>query len=285
MRRLAIGAAFLGILIFVGWLSQSSGPARAAPRPVAPLGPPSWAVLTPDGSHLVTDHLLNGRLWHVKSGEELRAFDVPGSGNNACIWTVLASRPPVFSRDGTRMVLTDGATPKVLDVFTGEDRGKVPAGFLAFGPQDDSVAVAKGGEVQIVELSSEAVLATIRNPIGDQEWRLAWSPDGRWMAFLGREAIEVVDVSTGKSAMSVAGLPNCSPEGVFKPNSDELWTWSKDQIEVWQVSTGKKVRSRTLPDTLIYSLVITREGRVVLAGTSSSAPPSSLPVKVWVFEP
>lgn len=286
MRKWGIGAALLLVLV-LSRLLQTSGPApvvKPAPSPVPPLGPVSWAALTPDASMLVTDHLLQGRLWEVKSGEEAGSFEVPGNpGPLMCVWTSFASRPPIFSPDGRRMVFTHGATPKVFDILSGEEGGKVPSGVLAFGPKGDSMAVLKGDRVQILEPGSEAVVAEVRIPIQDPEWRLAWSPDGRWMAFLGRESLEVVDISTGKSVMGVTGLPNRSPEGVFKPNSDELWTWSGDLIEVWQVSTGKKVRSRLLPDTLIHSLAITREGRVVLAGTLPSAPRSKLPVHVWTL--
>lgn len=274
MRKWGIAAAVL-LILGLSRLVQTSGPApvvKSPPRPVPSLGPLSWAVLTPDASTLVTDHLLQGRLWDVKSGEEAASFQIPGHPG-----------PPIFSHDGRRMVFTQGATPKVIDVLTGDEDGKVPSGIVAFGPQGDSVAVVKDDRVQILESGSHAVLVEIRIPTRDPEWRLAWSPGGRWMAFIGRESLDVVDISTGKSVMSVTGLPSRFPEGVFKPNSDELWTWSRDLIEVWKVTTGKIVRSHTLPDTQLHSLVITREGRVVLAGTSPSAPPSPLPVRVWTL--
>jgi hypothetical protein len=285
MRKWAIGAAIVLVLVLSRFV-RTPGPSpvvKPPPTPAPVLGPLSWAVLTPDASMLVTDHLLQGRLWDVKSGNEADSFDVPANpGPGMCVWTYFASRPPIFSHDGRRMVFTHGATPKVFDVLTGEGDGKVPSGIVAFGPEGDSVAVVREGRLQILESGSQAVLAEIRIPIQDPEWRLAWSPGGRWMAFIGR-ALNVVDISSGKSVMSVAGQPNRFPEGVFKPSSDELWTWSNDLIEVWKVTTGKKVRSHVLPDTLIHSLVITREGRVVLAGTSPSAPKSNLPVHVWTL--
>lgn len=171
----------------------------------------------------------------------------------------------------------------VYDVATGQERGTVPPGAVAFGPGDNSIAVAKDGRVRILDLRSGATLNTLPVPLKEREWHLAWSPDGRWMAFLGHESLEVLDLSTGRSAMTAAGLPNYFPEGVFKPDSDELWTYGGDLIEVWQVTTGKKLRSRTLPDALIYSLAITREENVMLAGIPASGPKSTLPVQVWEF--
>jgi WD40 repeat protein len=90
--------------------------------------------------------------------------------------------------DRDRVALWNPRTQRELGVF---DADEVVS--LAFGPNDDVLAVGYPDRIELRDARSTALLQTLRNQ-GDLTWDLSFSPDGHWLATIGSQGARLWEV-------------------------------------------------------------------------------------------
>lgn len=185
----------------------------------------------------------------------VRVMD-PGTGGSVAgpFPVPVGSRLPVISPDG-RLVAALGSDQPV-SVWDTEQGGVIvtlPAGIThaAFTPQNGRVAVVLADQsVEIRNLAAGAAAGSVEKLAGKVS-RLAWSPDGRWLA-LGGKSVAVWDSATGR----LTGDPSPAVEGdlsnlVFSPAGDRLAaTYANENIHPSEVLLYELPAFRRVPQRL-----------------------------------
>ena len=207
----------------------------------APSRPEFFAVaFSPDGKHLVTGRG-NGivQVWDANNGQLIRTL-----GTHAG-----PVRGVVFSRDGARLatVSADGEV-KVWDATRlGEkEKPQTPLQkFLGYSP---------GPGVNV-----------------------AFSPDGKWLAFGDKEyTVTICDVKTGAVQRVLRGDRSDVYAVAFSPDGHWLASAGEDStVQVWNSRTGKLIRTFRGHTGLVTSLAFTRDGKFLVSGSRDRT------VKLW----
>ena len=221
-------------------LCDASGDAKYAPEGDQWEGWVDFAVVSPNGRHVLTLDLSTMVLWDVASGCVERAW--PGQATSAA-----------FSSDGSKIlvgyydqtaVLWETATGKKLRTFV-EHKHRVmavalsPDGQRVFTGSDDETAVlwdATTGE----KLHSWAVEKGVR--------AAAFSPDGREvLAGEGSGKTILWDVTTGKQVRTFVETQYGSVRSVaFSPDGRQVltgaWTTDGHRATLWDRASARRIR-------------------------------------------
>jgi len=215
-------------------------------------------------------------VWDMITGESLARL----SGHSASITSV------TFSLDGRR-VLTGSFDNKAIlwDRMSGDQiqsfLGPQSIGKVALSPDGRQAATASyNNEVLVWDVASGRRLRTIACgylPAG----RLAFSPDGRQLLILGLQFVgfqqtakwSLWEVATGRKVLSGEGR-DVFPDMTFTADGKHLvraggelvdgWRDGPGHITVFDVSTGKEVRSFAAHQAPIVALEFTPDGRELL---------------------
>ena len=98
-----------------------------------------------------------------------------------------------------------------------------------------------------------------------------WSRDGRLIATAGYDAaVHVWDVSTGKSLLRVYPHAGYACSVAFSPDSKWVATGGSEDglIKIYEVPTGRVVRTIPTPDVSIYAMAFTSDGRYIVVNHS-----------------
>jgi WD40 repeat protein/HEAT repeat protein len=205
------------------------------------------------------------------------------NGNGTIIWDI-ETRAEVrtlkdevflaYSPDGKLMAtLRDGISVSIWNAETGEvvSRPRITlVGIMGavFSPDSKQLAVGgMDGLVQIIDLASWVEVYTLRC---HEAWitGMAYSPDGRWFVTGGGEPIlEMLEVLSGssitgrsKSSPSIRiwdatrgqDYSRLAPAGPFcgHPLRSEVAVGQGKQVQIRDITTGEKLRSITVADTV-----------------------------------
>jgi WD40 repeat protein/serine/threonine protein kinase len=206
-----------------------------------------WAVaVSPEGTRLATagtDAESCVKVWDTASGRLLRALKgQPGERQATGV---------AFSPDGRRVAASlQSSSIRVWDAATGELVVTLPSHDvwqLAVSGDGRQIASAPGDYVGSVwDVATGSVV--LRLPGNQPAWCVAYSPDGRWIAFGGgmharrdNGQIKIWDAKTGKERHTLHGHVAMVNAVSFSPDSKRVVSASADQsIKLWDVGTGRE---------------------------------------------
>jgi RNA polymerase sigma factor (sigma-70 family) len=196
-------------------------------------------------------------VWELATGKELRHFPV---GQNMVTMLALSADGKQLATSGIDggIDLWDTATGK-RGRRLGRSENRVAAfgtssTGLAFSP-DDSTLVSTAMELVNQKLTASLIfwdlatgqerhrLTQERNGFGE----VVFAPDGTVLATISTDGVRFLDPGTGQERQRLAGPPAAGL--AFAPDGKTVVTRSAfDQsLQVWEVTTGKKVRSLSGP--------------------------------------
>jgi WD40 repeat protein len=235
---------------------------------------PRWIhslAFSPDGSRIASaGEEGTVKVWKA-DGEEL-LFEVPHAGRVIGV---------AYSPGGTRLAGAGAATVNVWDPETGRElrslRLPSAATGLAFGPDDNRLAVAtRSGTVLIWNLdrpNTEIVRVSHQGGV----WGLVFSPDGKQLATAGEDHIvRIWSLDGGRTSRSLLGHTDRVLAVCFSRDGKRLASASQDNtVRIWDVAGGRPLltlEGHTLP---VSSVCFSPDGSRLVSGSRD------LSVKVW----
>ncbi len=253
-------------------------------------------ALASDGRQVLTGHSAKAVLWDTATGQELKSFYANSNVRSAA-----------FSQDGGKCLtwranfgatLWDLATGKELQDFQGTgERGQA-----AFSPDGRHVLTRDDMQISLWDSASGQKVrsfdcGTYRVPGWSAEtgtypdsFRCScFSPDGKQL-LTGHDSNRAIlwDVASGRKLQTVSGHAGQSVTSssamslgtvlavAFSPNGRRFVTGSKDKTAiVWDVATGRPLRSLVGHTHQINAVLFSRDGRRVLTGSSDGT------VRIW----
>jgi WD40 repeat protein len=163
-----------------------------------------------------------------------------------------------------------------LRTFKGHSK---PVNDMAFSPDGKRLASASdGGTVRVFDTASGEELLTLRGHGDDRVLGVTFSPDGKWLASAGWDQNVVLwDAVTGRKehVLAAAGGGESADRVAFSPNgkwlvaAGELVPSGDDEIiPVWEVATGKRVRTLKGHINCILSIKFSPDGTLLATAGS-----------------
>lgn len=267
----------------------------------------SYAAFSPDGKTVLTGRDTNTHLWDASTGEELRSFNglsnaafsfngaqvLAGSWDGEAILWDASSGERIrtfvqsddhFSRvalsgDGSRLLtgskdgtvrLWDTASGDTLHSFSLDTKSPDYVQFLAFSPDGARILAGTWNvSAKMWDAVSGEELATFP---GTKLRVVQFSPDGNTIltgGFVGPP--KLWDAKTGDELAVLEGHDGNAFGAAFTPDSATVLIWSSEtgRATLWDVATGKMLRSPSLLAPGLTSAAFSRDGKRLLIGTES----------------
>jgi WD40 repeat protein len=217
--------------------NAKGGQATEARRPAGgTLGP---LVFSPDGQHLAGG---GGRqpadvvVLDAATGKEVRILKGHEMQIAAVAYAPDGKRLASLSLDNT-VRLWDTATGQALRTLRlgGKPSGGTDGRGLAYSPDGKRLAAAAGTETVKVW---DAATGQELHDFHDRAESVAFSPDGRTLAWAGGKGLKVCDVLTGKETCAVKGTFHVV---LFNPDGSRLIVLGSEGLKFLDAATGNEV--------------------------------------------
>ncbi len=141
---------------------------------------------------------------------------------------------------------------------------------LTFTPQGDTLAVAMlDGKVLLIKTLTGEVTKTILGNYGG--WGVAISPDGTKLSTGTSQGTLMWELPTGTWMPIFTGQSDLIKSLVFSPDNKYLVAGSTNLIRLWNVETGKELRTIELPNPgfggNINTLAFSPDGKILATGS------------------
>jgi WD40 repeat protein len=238
-------------------LDVASGVERAGP-PLDYVWNMAWSPAP--GSTLVAASTLDkAMLWDSASAKPVASLEgsyLGFSADGRLLATVGMARQPVR--------LYDGATGKLL-----EERSAAAARSVAVSV--DGTRVALGYEAVPARLWKAGAAEPLVLTGSEGAWRLAFSPDGRWLATVGETRLALFDAATGQPGPVLDDDDDGAWAVAFSPGGNTLAVGEKDAIALWSLGPTRAPRSLPTAKTP-RSLAFSADGKLLAEGDASWDP-------------
>lgn len=185
-----------------------------------------------------------------------------------------------FAPDGKTLAMTYGGKFLIFDMSKGQlhtSFGKISGGIydLAFAPDGKTLAIATHDpSVQLWDIATGTMIHGIHDPEKNSAGAVAFSPDGKMVAWGSWDRITLSDPVTGKQLGRLAAKVQSVLGLGFTPDGKTLVSGGQNGGGVWDVATGK-VRFTLASRMVGRSMALSRDGTTAAIGTAGSV------VRLW----
>jgi len=242
-------------------------------------------ALSPNGKYLVgkfkpSDMAYQLKLYSFPSGDMIKNIENAHEKIIRCVsWsqngTVFAS-----SSDDGKLKIWDGKTGELLREISTDKK----VGFFRFSPKgifiaaivgEDPGSFFKSAQVDIWEVSSGKLIKKIEGFNKGLE-TLAFSPDGNYFATGERgPKASLWKIPSWELEKTFDGHKYWVSHVAFSPNGKYLATGSADELTLWNIAKGKKIKSAIAAGQGLTSVVFSPDGKVIATTSTDNT------VKLW----
>jgi WD40 repeat protein/uncharacterized caspase-like protein len=209
-------------------------------------------VFSPDGRLLATGTFRSStiKLWETATGRELRNLSSDTQS------TMSLSPVIAFSRDSRLVAAAAGDNSvRIWDVTSGRE-------LQSLAGSQGSVASSLG--VYFIAFTGDGQIVTISDAV--RVWDVT---SGQELRTLGTTSLSVSGLTGGEGGAAV------SPDG--KQLATLVTSSEKPEVKVWDISSGRELRSIALPDEELNTaeIAFTTDGRLLVSGVQDKQ------IKLW----
>lgn len=218
------------------------------------------------------------KLWHAKSGKQLRTFHKGYGGASALAFSPSENILASASYNEIRLWNTEtGLEIKSLSPSDGVVNLKYS---LAFSPDGKIIASAENVPAEIKLWSVETgevikVLTGHKSPVKS----VAFSPDGRTLVSGSHDrTLKLWDIHSGQEILSLRHIKQVETVA-FSPNGKVLASGGEDsKIRLWSLENGKEVRTLSGHTGIVWSVAFSPNGQMLVSGGADKL------LKLWDIE-
>jgi WD40 repeat protein/serine/threonine protein kinase len=182
-----------------------------------------------------------------------------------------------FSPDSSRVAAIGKERVVIWDLRTGQEtvRCAHPGSIDCLAWSPDGLKLASGGRDRTIRLwdsRSGALLGTIEGKVR-QFMAVAFSPDGRYLAFRDHANIRVWELAVAQEVCHIAD--HLQVGLAFSPDSRWLASGTTQGVKVWEAKTGRTVCTFPQTGSHVQSLAFSPDGRWLASGHGDAA------VRLW----
>jgi WD40 repeat protein len=210
------------------------------------------------------------KLWNASTGELVRSF----SGHSDLVYSVALSPDGRFAISGSQdhtAKLWDVATGRELRTLTGHSDNVRSVAFSPDGHYALTGSVDK--TVKLWEVASGTEVRTFSGHAGFVNV-VAFSPDGRYIFSGSHEGVSKLwETATGREITTLRyherrKVTNPAQSAAFSPDGRYLLTGHIFFMGLWEMPSGREVRSFEGPSNAISAAVFSPDGRYALAANA-----------------
>ena len=163
-------------------------------------------------------------------------------------------------------------------------------GSLSWSADGTSVASADDGSIQVWNALTGQTIYDFEKNTNCTAPEVAWSPDGKYLAYLSCDQVRVVDPFTGQLLRTHTGPHDSSGLSGLAWSPDGKYIASAgDHVEVWNVATGHTYYTFTKNASPIERMAWSPDGKYIASANASPQPllypgPSTITIQVWSAE-
>jgi len=232
---------------------------------------------SPDGTKLTSaSDDLTLIIWDTETGEPLRTLKADAGGR----WTWCVA----WSPDGATIVSCSDAAIFLWDAETGEQRYILEGHTqrvtsLAWSPVGGKLASASDSyddqTVIVWDAETGQPLRVLETDLGGQGHEVAWSPDGRQLAYAAAGGYLIFwETSTGKELQVIRDFFVGVDSVAWSPDGMKLAASTGGEagdIVVYDVETGDQLHILTGHELTVHSLAWSPDGKRLASGSSDQA--------------